>query len=524
MTTSWISTDFSENSFKLILDNNEITLYEDMGDMDIDEIIITVDFENKILSIKPKDRPDKFYRGIGLSQNENYYFQRRDDSPYPLELNPGNFKVLKDQIYSFNINDDTSLNYINDPNSISSPSNNNQEIHDENQVPIYISSSDSSAEEPIYSSSSSSSGSSGSGSSSDSSPPWDFVESQSHDESSSSEYENYNFEEGEISNNDESSYSSVTSSSSSSSSSSSPPDPTEIYKNYNEISSNEIKELVKLHIEYCYEKSTSELKNLIEPWKIRSFFPNYNFEKTIGEEYAKNVFEMCDLLTAALFCNDIELIFENRPFDEMKKFVAKNLFPDAFDKIMQSKSKQELCREIGENMDKSYKSKNIVTKLDPRLLYCENIDYINRLEWSEYTPEELDDEIIIKIWFDPSNNRKADCFIKYTLIEMWKTPGTIMADWVPKNQIMEDEGYGGMAGSERFYRLPDGKYIDRHSYKIIKNLTSNGDFDAAIVQANKRIGNTRSSFGMSETHGQIGSAQNIYRLSPRRLLTRKRKK
>lgn len=139
---------------------------------------------------------------------------------------------------------------------------------------------------------------------------------------------------------------------------------------------------------------------------------------------------------------------------------------------------------------------------------CLNAEDVFTLEeWSELDPAD-----IVQIYF-PSATRPR-CYSRSNLLRFFAEPDATAANWVqdPREPPMDKEGYGGMAGARRFYRLPEGLWIDEGSVDLLTGAPR--VFDAAVVRPNQRLGNVESQFLVSGHHGQLPGFP-IYRLTAR---------
>lgn len=242
-----------------------------------------------------------------------------------------------------------------------------------------------------------------------------------------------------------------------------------------------LRSLALLHKRVCDKIAIGEIQNVVEPSRIRELFPNSNFEKLIGKEYAKNVGQLCSLLSAGIFCNDLENVF-GFSLQQIKVIIS-SLYPENRIQFENTNSKSELCKLIAESMDKSVEEKFMI---DPRVRNCRNKD-----KWGAFSPEQLDELDIIKIW---PHDERMDCYSRRDLLETWeKDPKfNVVADWI-ENPFLNTL----TPGQERYYALPDGNYIDQQSATLLKNrnLTS---FDVKMSGKNGIIGTTDGSTRISD--------------------------
>ena len=106
------------------------------------------------------------------------------------------------------------------------------------------------------------------------------------------------------------------------------------------------------------------------------------------------------------------------------------------------------------------------------------------------------------------------CYPKNSTLKFMKA--NVFADWVPNTpgEPMEDMGYGGGPGRQRFVRTLDGTWLTYDSARRIAKATpSHFTFNAVKVARNQRIGNLRGTFGVSENHGQLPGFT-VYELQP----------
>ena len=107
-------------------------------------------------------------------------------------------------------------------------------------------------------------------------------------------------------------------------------------------------------------------------------------------------------------------------------------------------------------------------------------------------------------------------------LELYKYALSVpMANWVPRSPggTIDNEGYGGKPGNEKYYKLYTQYYISNPDI-LTKNPSLN--FEAKVLKGGQkiRIGNAKGSFGVSQTHGQIDLASQVYQLVPRAPETR----
>lgn len=120
-------------------------------------------------------------------------------------------------------------------------------------------------------------------------------------------------------------------------------------------SQSKLQSLALLHKKICDKIAIDELGSVSEPSRIRALFPNSNFEKFVGREYVKNVSQLCSLLSAGIFCNDLENMFGFSL--EKIKVVVSSLYPENRVQFENANSKSELCTLIAQSMDGSVERK-----------------------------------------------------------------------------------------------------------------------------------------------------------------------
>lgn len=247
------------------------------------------------------------------------------------------------------------------------------------------------------------------------------------------------------------------------------------------------------------ELMKGELKYIPESWKIRLFFPKYNNTTPIKQYYAETFGEFCNLLKAAIFCHDLQ--DSNFTLEEIKQIGAV-LYPENKEQFENVGTKKDICALLAESMDANLQPSQ---KKDPRVTHCTGVDITTQYAWDEFTPDELDQDEVIKIFFDDPKN--PACYLKSSIMEgIDRSPNYfIMHNWIPStNSPMDDQGRPGKPGEDNFYRLPDNKFIDESSYEMIKK----GD-DTSFKMKNVekvRLGRLESDYGsgyVSNMHGQL---------------------
>lgn len=277
------------------------------------------------------------------------------------------------------------------------------------------------------------------------------------------------------------------------------------------IDSEELKKLITFHEIICHEKAEEELRGISQSWKIRTLFPNVDTSTMKDQRYVTTFGDLCKLLQAAIFCNDLR----NSEFSlsEIKK-IGILLYPDQRKNFEKSNTKKDVCKMMAKAMDVTVQiDEKIKKESDLRTEHCVNdADYVTQEKWSDLA-EELDDDVLITINFA----EKSFCFTLSSILNSWKYAPkiNILANWIqnPEATLMDEEGYGGMPGNERYYKLPNGFFINHEGYEILSNLgktEENVQFRATPFKTNERYGNVAGLFGISNVHG--GQYATIYSL------------
>lgn len=150
-------------------------------------------------------------------------------------------------------------------------------------------------------------------------------------------------------------------------------------------------------------------------------------------------------------------------------------------------TRQELIYHIVSRMEKRY-----IRHANMNFQCSQDIDIITLDEWDNDTRPD------IKITFVNENKNFTECYTMESWNQWISNEENYFANWIEKpNKTLDTEGYGGHPGNKVFLKTPQNNFIMSFS-----TIEGKGEYIAAPVVSQYRIGNREGTFGIGQIHGQ----------------------